>query len=381
MGTGSAAQAASTPISMLCKLHIRQRDLWSFIINLACNVLPLACLLTLRFVSTAAGAQSQAADIAVHTCSEEVDTRRPALGASTPSAMASSSGPPAAPDMDKILDEKVCHCWPSPRCRLSPLCTACPSTAVFPGSSVGPPSTCRTCSPSAAAERHAVCNLLFATTRMTQPALPPSRQPATRNQLGVILTACLGLQARKWQQLNSKRYGDKRKFGYVEAMKEEMPPEHVRKIIRVSLPAKALHLIRHSTHCGCEHRVHELIRINTLVLHSCYGIRLPLCLVRPLHLIPAAAQDHGDMTSRKFRHDKRVYLGALKFVPHAVYKLLENMPMPWQQVKHVKVRTPAAFAANPTDYTVCRLPGSHHPECSARATRPWLVRLSSACSP
>ena len=43
------------------------------------------------------------------------------------------------------------------------------------------------------------------------------------------------------------------------------------------------------------------------------------------------------MTSRKFRHDKRVYLGALKFVPHAVYKLLENMPMPWQQVKHVKV--------------------------------------------
>lgn len=37
------------------------------------------------------------------------------------------------------------------------------------------------------------------------------------------------------------------------------------------------------------------------------------------------------MSSRKFRHDKRVYLGALKFVPHAVYKLLENMPMPWEQ--------------------------------------------------
>ncbi len=38
------------------------------------------------------------------------------------------------------------------------------------------------------------------------------------------------------------------------------------------------------------------------------------------------------MTARKFRNDKRVYLGALKFVPHAVYKLLENMPMPWEQV-------------------------------------------------
>ncbi|KAJ3699012.1 hypothetical protein LUZ61_002717 [Rhynchospora tenuis] len=86
-------------------------------------------------------------------------------------------------------------------------------------------------------------------------------------------------KARKWHQLNSKRYGDKRKFGFVEAQKEDMPPEHVRKIIR----------------------------------------------------------DHGDMSSKKYRHDKRVYLGALKFVPHAVYKLLENMPMPWEQVRNVKV--------------------------------------------
>ena len=65
----------------------------------------------------------------------------------------------------------------------------------------------------------------------------------------------------------------------MEPAKEEMPPEHVRKIIK----------------------------------------------------------DHGDMSSRKFRHDKRVYLGALKFVPHAVYKLLENMPMPWEQVRHCEV--------------------------------------------
>ncbi|CAG7887097.1 unnamed protein product [Brassica rapa] len=87
-------------------------------------------------------------------------------------------------------------------------------------------------------------------------------------------------KARKWMQLNSKRYGDKRKFGFVETQKEDMPPEHVRKIIR----------------------------------------------------------DHGDMSSKKFRHDKRVYLGALKFVPHAVFKLLENMPMPWEQVvRDVKV--------------------------------------------
>jgi len=48
--------------------------------------------------------------------------------------------------------------------------------------------------------------------------------------------------------------------------------------------------------------------------------------------------DHGDMSSKKYhhasvyRHDKRVYLGSLKFVPHAVYKLLENMPMQWEQL-------------------------------------------------
>lgn len=43
------------------------------------------------------------------------------------------------------------------------------------------------------------------------------------------------------------------------------------------------------------------------------------------------------MSSKKYRHDKRVYLGALKFVPHAVYKLLENMPMPWEQVFYVLI--------------------------------------------
>lgn len=35
--------------------------------------------------------------------------------------------------------------------------------------------------------------------------------------------------------------------------------------------------------------------------------------------------------------DKRAYLGALEFVAHVVYKLLENMPMPWEQVRDVRV--------------------------------------------
>ena len=86
-------------------------------------------------------------------------------------------------------------------------------------------------------------------------------------------------KAKKWQQLQSKRYAEKRKFGFIDNQKEDMPPEHVRKIIR----------------------------------------------------------DHGDMTHKKFKNDKRVYLGALKYMPHAVLKLLENMPMPWEQIRDVNV--------------------------------------------
>ncbi|QCE08868.1 pre-mRNA-processing factor 8 [Vigna unguiculata] len=111
--------------------------------------------------------------------------------------------------------------------------------------------------------------------------LPPPPPPPVPMETEADAEARLEEKARKWQQLNSKRYSDKRKFGFVETQKEDMPPEHVRKIIR--------------------------------------------------------QVDHGDMSSKKYRHDKRVYLGALKFIPHAVYKLLENMPMPWEQVRDVKV--------------------------------------------
>ena len=40
-------------------------------------------------------------------------------------------------------------------------------------------------------------------------------------------------------------------------------------------------------------------------------------------------------SKRKYRHDKRVYLGALKFMAHAVLRLMENMPIPWEQIRDV----------------------------------------------
>eukprot|EP01062_Namystynia_karyoxenos_P058492 TRINITY_DN50017_c0_g1_i1.p1 TRINITY_DN50017_c0_g1~~TRINITY_DN50017_c0_g1_i1.p1 ORF type:complete len:2366 (+),score=967.90 TRINITY_DN50017_c0_g1_i1:106-7098(+) len=90
----------------------------------------------------------------------------------------------------------------------------------------------------------------------------------------------LDARAAKWKKLNAKRFARRRRHGAAaHTEKEEMPPAHVRKIVK----------------------------------------------------------DHGDMTNKKFRHDKRVYLGALKYVPHAALKLLENLPMPWEQVRYVPV--------------------------------------------
>lgn len=62
--------------------------------------------------------------------------------------------------------------------------------------------------------------------------LPPPPPPPAPAETEADAEARLEEKARKWQQLNSKRYSDKRKFGFVETQKEDMPPEHVRKIIR-----------------------------------------------------------------------------------------------------------------------------------------------------
>ena len=57
----------------------------------------------------------------------------------------------------------------------------------------------------------------------------------------------------------------------------------------------------------------------------------------PAEVLRKIIKDHGDMSSKKFKQDKTVYLGALKYIPHAIYKLLENLPFPWEQVRNVKV--------------------------------------------
>lgn len=93
------------------------------------------------------------------------------------------------------------------------------------------------------------------------------------------LNRALDERAKKWQKMRVKRFGQQIKASVVSLEQAYMPVEHLRKIIK----------------------------------------------------------DHGDMSSKKFRNYKRVYLGALKYIPHAILKLLENMPMPWEQVRMVKV--------------------------------------------
>ena len=55
----------------------------------------------------------------------------------------------------------------------------------------------------------------------------------------------------------------------------------------------------------------------------------PKELLPPEHVRKILA-DHGDMSSKRYSADKRIYIGAIKYVPHAIFKLLENMPMTWE---------------------------------------------------
>ena len=69
--------------------------------------------------------------------------------------------------------------------------------------------------------------------------------------------AALQEKQRKWLQLSSKRYGEKRKFGFVEQQKEDMPAE-VRRATRDALRAvreRASGAIR-----LCHLRAHEQLR-------------------------------------------------------------------------------------------------------------------------
>jgi pre-mRNA-processing factor 8 len=66
-------------------------------------------------------------------------------------------------------------------------------------------------------------------TTNVRPSQPSSAQGAKGgSSVPLIKEEILEEKAKKWRQLNQKRYGEKRKFGYVEAQKELLPPEVLR---------------------------------------------------------------------------------------------------------------------------------------------------------
>lgn len=75
------------------------------------------------------------------------------------------------------------------------------------------------------------------------------------------LDEALIIRSRKWQQRRMKKFNQVEKKTIVNMQTIEMPVEHLRKIVK----------------------------------------------------------DHGDLSSRKFRNDKRVYLGALKYAPYTSF--------------------------------------------------------------
>ncbi|CAN6636566.1 pre-mRNA-splicing factor 8 [Trichomonascus vanleenenianus] len=111
------------------------------------------------------------------------------------------------------------------------------------------------------------------------PPPPPGKAPPGSLPIKSDVSK-LNEKKRKWLNLQKRRYADKKqKANYVHTTKVDMPAAHLRKIIK----------------------------------------------------------DHGEMSTKRVAADKRSYLGALKFVPHAVIKLIENMPQPWEQEREVKV--------------------------------------------
>ena len=43
------------------------------------------------------------------------------------------------------------------------------------------------------------------------------------------------------------------------------------------------------------------------------------------------------MIGKKYLKQKKSLLGAMKYLPYSIYKLIENIPNPWEEIKYVNV--------------------------------------------
>jgi len=77
---------------------------------------------------------------------------------------------------------------------------------------------------------------------------PPPGMPGMQNAphmqqlaLGQLPPDALAQKSNKWRSLQNRRYGEKRKAGFIDTGKVDLPPEHVRKILKArSLVARRM---------------------------------------------------------------------------------------------------------------------------------------------
>ncbi|CBH14584.1 PRP8 protein homologue [Trypanosoma brucei gambiense DAL972] len=86
-------------------------------------------------------------------------------------------------------------------------------------------------------------------------------------------------QIAEWRNLNTKRYGYRATYQEAVAQKDEVPPEYLRKLVK----------------------------------------------------------DNGDLSGKRFNAERKLCVALLRYMPLALYKLLENMPMPWEEARYVNV--------------------------------------------
>ncbi|KAG8345580.1 PRO8NT PrP8 N terminal domain [Trypanosoma vivax] len=112
-------------------------------------------------------------------------------------------------------------------------------------------------------------------------AFPDSNVAYELSQRGSEEAHPMSMQRRvaEWRTLNTKRHGYRTVYSEAVGEKDEVPPEYLRKLVK----------------------------------------------------------DNGDLSGKRFNTERKLCVALLKYMPLALYKLLENMPMPWEEARYVNV--------------------------------------------
>lgn len=75
----------------------------------------------------------------------------------------------------------------------------------------------------------------------------------------------------------------------------------------------------------------------TFAFRGAYNAAVKAKDSQPPEIIRKVIKDCGDLSDKRFKQERKLAVGMLPYVPLALYKLLETMPMPWEEAKYVDV--------------------------------------------